>query len=459
MKFSSYRLLIVESAVVARGLRALDVPGLEILATGGYVWLPRLEHSSDARPLLNARASPEPKHREFRKALRSKAGLATEIIIATDPDPSGGFIAYCIARFLKYDERLRRGYLSQLSATAVERLIATAVPVKTALSSANKDELRRYFIERQKLESSVLGKLSSAGIPHLTKASAIPLLLAIRRLKDSSAQHFLAVSDPKSRLVYLRSCAPVRLRKNTMFLKIPPATSGPVYPALPRPPSTAFLGNFLPSALRLKSYNALQLELNLLFSVQPEAPASVISYPRTAVRAWTAETWEHLSAALMRTEQRGAEALRPAALRAVHVLKPGTGHQSLHVTDFDQTPHRMRRFLKPPALALYRYLYDATRAALGYPQPMLPECMLQDRHGNIFYAQTAQDAQQLNEKTISIRPIIPLSGLLQFLLDSGWIKASALGHTADMLCTHPTLRFCGAPVPHFRLEAVPDIAL
>lgn len=457
MRSSRYRLLIVESAVLARGLAALAMPGLEVLSTGGYAWLPQLQPDSSGRPMLKARANPEPRQLAFRKALRSKSGLAAEIIIATDPDPSGAFIASCIAKFLKYDGRLRRGYLPRLSLAALQQLIETAAPLsKETQNDVSSEFLRRYFLMRQHLRSDALRQLSQLGFTLPPECDVIALMLALAHLQTKTTHHF-SVSSAKGDgiITHLQSLQPVPISDQPAQLSPIPSPTQSVFPPLAQPLSTAFLGEFEPSALGLATYDTLQQQLNNLFMVQPETQAAAISYPRTAACAWTRESWEQLSAGFMRVENISAEKLRPNALRQIHVLKAGAGHQALHITDFTKTPYRMRRFLKPPALALYTRLYQATRDALSYPDALPAERMLQDAAGNRYFVNDSATARSRVEGIVSLKPFVPLSGLLQSLLDSGWVKASALGRTADALCAAPWLRFHAKPRPHLQLNQPP----
>lgn len=458
MKQSRYCLLIVESAVLARGISELNIPGLEVLSTGGYAWLPEIKTGTDGRPELRARANPEPPQLAFRRELRSKASLAADIIIATDADPSGAFIASCISKFLKYDARLRRGYLTQLSASAVQQLLDTAAPVSnTAAPDTNADFLRRYFLMRQRLRTNSLRKLNQLGYALPPECDVIALMLAIDRLQAEKTRHFIVYGDGLP--AYIQSLESVQFYDSTMKLSPVSSVQKPVYPPPEQPLSTAFLGEFDPADLKIDSYDALQHQFNLLFSVKTETAAAPVSYPRTASRAWTRETWDQLSSEFMLVENCGAEKLRPEAMRSVHTPKIGNGHQALHITSFRNTPHQMRRFLKPPALALYSRLYESTWNALGYPEALPPGSLLQDKSGNRYRAIDDQITRALQAERLTFEPIIPLSDLLQSLLDSGWVKASSLGRTADALCAHPWLSFYTQPLPHLRLNNIPDKVL
>lgn len=455
MRHCRYRLLIVESSVLARGLQALGVPGIEVLASRGYAWRPHISSGADGQPCMKAQANPDTPHREFRKALRSKAMLATDIIIATDPDVSGAFIAFCIARFLKYDARLRRGYLSQLSAAAVQHLLDTAAPLNpnTETKDTGIQALRQYFIQRQKFRSSVLHRLQTAGFSLPPGDETIALLLSIAWLHAPLTRYFLAGDGPHAAVIAGLQ-APQGYPRRELRCRMSPVSAS-LYPPVEQPLSTAFLGEFVPARLSLESYDALQKQLNILFSAQTESRAGAISYPRTAARAWTADTWEQLTAARMHSDKQGAGGIRPPALRSLHLLQAGAGHQGLHITDFSQTPSRMRRFLKPPALALYTRIFEATHAALGYPEAIPQDRLLKDEAGRIFYTDSRARAAHIMHKQLNIRPVIPLAMLLQKLLESGWLKASSAGRIADRLCASPFLHFETGPVPHLRLNKVP----
>lgn len=85
---SVYTLLIVESPVIARHIQQISPSSVYVLATGGFCWHPSYQAKKNT---LKAVADPE--KRSFRKELSEQAQWANRIIIATDSDPSGDFIA------------------------------------------------------------------------------------------------------------------------------------------------------------------------------------------------------------------------------------------------------------------------------------------------------------------------------------------------------------------------------
>jgi DNA topoisomerase IA len=64
---------------------------LKYLPTDGYLWKPR--YNSDTETLT---AIADPKKRKLRKELKSISDWAAKIIIATDKDPAGDFIAWSL---------------------------------------------------------------------------------------------------------------------------------------------------------------------------------------------------------------------------------------------------------------------------------------------------------------------------------------------------------------------------
>jgi F0F1-type ATP synthase delta subunit len=81
--------------------------------------------------------------------------------------------------------------------------------------------------------------------------------------------------------------------------------------------------------------------------------------------------------------------------------------------------------------------------------------LLQDQTGNRYFAKEDQISQALQAECLTFKSIVPLSDLLQSLLDSSWVKASSLGRTADALCRNPWLSFQTNPIPHLRPGNIP----
>jgi|GEM_PF-448730 len=425
MQLSSYTLLIVESGVTARAIESCEIPGLEVLPTFGYAWLP------DRDPItgkLKARANPD--QRDFRKALKSKAQFANKIILATDSDPSGEFIAQSIYRFLGKDEKICSGNLGTVSPSGVQLLLDSAVPVNQDRASS----LERYFRSRIMLVDAV----RSAFGQRYSFEEIIALGCVLTQ------KEFIDFSDETYSLSF-KPIRPVALKAGT-HLKTKPAQSDELirgdvlYPSINHPVSTAFL----PASVN-GSYAKSQEALNRLFSFyDAELGSGLISYPRTVATGYYDETWNRLTTQLQ--QRAGAESVLTPSLR--RVVSADVSHEALHVVNTSLEPHDLRPYLKRDLLDLYRELYRHTISSLKHPAGIPAKQILKCRDGNMFYPYDGS----VPPKSAVLIPVTTVSEFMQMMLDTGWVKASRFGNTMDQLCRSELFRVMNKPVSHITIN-------
>ncbi|MCH8556219.1 MAG: hypothetical protein LAT84_00290 [Balneolia bacterium] len=433
MKLSSYTLLIVESGVIARAIRALEIPGLEVMATSGYAWFPQI-HPETGR--LVAKANPS--QLDFRKELKNKAQYAIRIIIAADSDPSGKFIQNAIFRFLKKDDRVFTANLTAVGTDSVNRMIESASRISESQTTA----LERYFRCRGVLSDVVRKKVGSKYT--LAEILAVSVLM--------SENHFTTFSGVNSGKLY-SSLAPVcceanedikasALVGNTHQLK-----DQRFWLPIRKPASTAFL---MPSAAG--SYADSQDILNRLFGYfDPELGFGLISYPRTSANGYYHETWEKLSGQVQKTE--GADAVLTPALRSIHPA--AQGHESLHVTDTNLEPNQLRPFLRRDLFDMYRTLYRITMSSIRPPSETSAEYMLKSDSGATFFS--PEQSEPLEDSVL--KPILTTEQFMEALLDTFWVKASSIGKTMDRIAGSHLFCLSNDPVPNISLNTCNELNL
>lgn len=433
MKISSYTLLIVESGVIARAIQALQIPGLEVMATSGYAWLPRI-HPETGRLIAKA----NPAQLDFRKELKNKAQFASRIIIASDSDPSGTFIQNSIFRFLNMDNRVFNANLTAIGVDSVNRMIELASPTSESTTST----LERYFRCQSTLSSAVKRKTG--------KKNGLAEMLALSSLM--SVKQFATFVGVNSGKLY-KSLAPVScvndeaINVSALVSNTPQLKDERFWRPIRKPVSTAFLN---PSYSG--SYAESQDTLNRLFSFYDiDLGCGLISYPRTLATGYYYDTWEKLTAQIQKIE--GAEGVLTPALRSVHPA--GYGHESIHVIDTNLEPSQLRPFLKRDLFGMYRTLYRLTMSAIRPPSEISPDFMLKSDSGAVFYP--AEQSHLLDDSRL--KPVLTTQQFMQKLLDSGWVKASSIGKTMDSISASNLFRLSSEPVASISLNMGEELNL
>ncbi|MGM0589233.1 MAG: hypothetical protein ACQETE_12500 [Bacteroidota bacterium] len=315
MSTAAYTLLLVESPTVAQIVTGFNLPYLEVIATHGYCWQPVWD--SDSRSLI-PRAHPD--HVERRKRIAKQAQWASRVIIATDSDPSGVFIAHALHRFLNKDRTdLQRTFLSGLNPTSVVHAIEQA----TDYSATSYQQL----VHRSRIQRRMAAQLSAL-FPDL----------------------------------------PSRLYWTALALLSVPDPTEPIYQPAPQHGwSTVDLLLQASTVFQGRSYDELQQELQALFTrTNPETETGgLISYPRTSARGYYPDSWAYWERQWIK--QRNIESFRPTALRPT--IPSSSAHQSLHPLDLSLTPEIVRPQLTRTQFMLYKMIYDHHRHLLSCPLP------------------------------------------------------------------------------------------
>lgn len=366
-------LLIVESPTIARIIDQFKLPGLQVWSSAGYCWKPIYNHH---KKRLQIRVNPT--QTSDRNHLKSLARWATQIIVATDNDPSGIFLAEAIRKFLK-GHRVHRGFLSTLSSDSILKTIRDAKP----LNQQDFFQLERRWIARNKLCNS------GNNDEYLwIKAALISLF-----------------SDPPYKLRYLdqhghpwRPAAQPEKPGETQQVRKPEAW----FPEPFQPPTTLCLLAFLKKSD--DNFQQLQYQLEQLFT-QSAQQGFGISYPRTASPFWYDSTWEQLTQKFQ--TKYGIESVLQHSLRS---QCRSAAHEALHVIDpVDNHPDHVRPELRRAQFLAYQKLHQLTcRAIQAVPHISPPE-------------------------GARLTPIITTQDLCRFLAEFHACSPSSIGSITDWL--------------------------
>ncbi len=416
MRAVKYTLLIVESPTIMKSVEALQIPGLEVMNTNGYAWMPVADPKSGK---LKARANPD--SNKFRKDLKDKALLASSIIIATDSDPSGQFLAHAISAYLGRDERIGYGSLTSIDRESVERL--TARPAHSLGHSP--DTLARYFTARSLLQRYIAHQTG-------TDYGLAEVLTAGLLLNEANTVDFITDNGH-----HYRSSDPLKCKWGDIFKTKPvPAGSDKIWKPVSHPFSTAIL-----PVIEDQRFEETQNSLNRLFTNIPdELDAPLISYPRTGLQGYYAQTWNRLCEQYI--TEKGADRIKPEAMQE-HV-KPADGHESLYATTIAVTPHDARPWLKKNELELYSLIHKATVSSLLSPDEVDSSSCFS------VNGRTLTPVEDSDSGATQVKAIQSLSGFTQSLFDTGWMKPSGIGKVLDVLVRDGWIVIENGP-PHFVL--------
>ncbi len=394
MSADEYTLLIVESPVIARILQRASPPHINILATHGYCWKPEY---LPKKHQLKARANPE--QREFRKELKEQAQWAVNIVIATDPDPSGDFLAWALSRFLKRPQILR-GSVKSLDRNGVLNTVRLAVP-------ADPGELHNTLKNR----SMIRHEWAASPLPD-------PEISALAAAFSSSIP-FTTFFDESRTLFHSSEPVPALFARQ---LKTDPPETGTHY-RLKHPLSTY---EAVEKSVTLKlagSRREAQKLLQDLFTTEHGLNhESLISYPRASVSGFHPETWHRLQAQHLKIP--GLPPFRPDAARST--LPAAVPHESLHPLSLSASPEKVSGSLPAISGRLYEMIYRDTLEAITIPEPAHTACRLSCAPQAILFPD-----RPLESKYRSLTPARTLPELGIILNRYGTLSPSSFGTRAD----------------------------
>jgi len=303
------------------------------MATGGFSWQPQWDEKSQQ---LKPRADPE--WRLFRKKLKEKAPWASQIIVATDPDPAGSFISYSISRFLK-GTATRRTYIHSLSAAGIKEAIEESFPVNDQESAPEiYGVLRNRYLILQSLTNSLKAKLGHNPWIKLVLLRLFSESFPFTNLIGQNG--VLQLTDP----IHCRYNDEIIIKESTGDYQ-PHKTVAPL--------NTASFLELLQQNGHKMSDN--QDSLNRLFtSIPQELGTGLISYPRTSASGYYRKTWEQSYQFWIKKND--AETFLPNVLWGV--ISDQTPHESLRPIEPSITPSEVRPLIRKKLYDIYTRIHN-----------------------------------------------------------------------------------------------------
>jgi len=393
-----YTLLIVESPTIAKGIEHLNLPGVEVIATKGFVWMPTFNRKSG-----NIKKLADPLKKALRKELSEKSLWASRIIIAADSDPSGLFITDSIHQFLK-EKALFVTHIDVIDEEHIHQKIENVSPL-----TGNEGELlTRYFCVWEFISKTMLSHVS---LEELLAFSIFNSEQNFHHWGNSNGSNFISNDAVKATF---DSTVQV---KSARFLTY-------VHP--PAPPSISDILN--PES---GSFQAGYETLRMLFETLPEeVNHSLISYPRTSNQTWHKETWQTLSNQL--THQSDVLNLVPNGLWKITDRNQREG---IHVHNLRLRPTKARPFLTMNAWKLYERIYKRTLSSLCVDTRSYPAYRSIENSKDVFIS-----LDELPSDEIILKPKLKQAHFMQLLLNSGFIKPSKIGGIMDKLLNKGCIR-------------------
>jgi hypothetical protein len=389
---SIYTLLIVESPVLARLIQKVAPSSVYVMATGGYCWTPEYDvHQNRLKAVAN------PDQAAFRKELREQAKWAGNIVIASDMDASGDFIAWSISRFLK-TSLLMRGQIRHVSKRGiVQSLSETSELNETFLEN----RLRNRFLIRQVWQQT-------RALPDMDIA-AISAIFS----KNIPFQSFLDESGNE-----YKSSRPVE------------GTPGEWFPVRPDSSLNEFR-NHKP----LSTFDVVELAVRKnIASTYPGAESllfelfqhklhltdeSLISYPRTEANAFYSETWESIYQRYLNAGLR--QVFKPTFLR--ETADRDEPHESIYPLRIDLLPEQVKGELSGSLGSLYELIHTRTLQAVTMPET-LAKILTNQFLGDVFFYPSVDGLEPNAE---SLRPVCTVTEFGNRLCKLGLITPSSFG--------------------------------
>lgn len=393
MSSSPYTLLIVESSMTARKVQRLVPPHIFVIATDGFIWKPVYDYQ---RRTLKKRAIPD--KLDLRNEIKQQATIASKIIIATDSDPSGEFIAWSIAKFLP-KKSLFRSFLRSISKTGIQQIIQNAVLLdkKKLLYKLE----NRYLIQQFWNQHIPRHSMKEAGAIALMNHQAYSTFRSKNGTLFKANQPISCSPDEWLTLHYLSD--------KTEYVDTAPPSTFDVVPEIFR-------------ELELSSYAEAQELLNKLFhKTYPDSGEGLISYPRTAAGGYYRDSWQQLQDQWVHFQPLGS--FKPNFMQSI--LENSEAHESIHPYDIRITPQMVLKRVQKPFSQIYSIIYDETINAISQPEKAGSVYSIENTN-QLFYTN-----QLISEPTTEVLPVNTISEWGQQLCNLGVLRPSGFGNWID----------------------------
>jgi len=418
-----YTLLIVESPVIADRLQKFAPQNVLVIATKGFLWSPLYVPSTHQ---LNKKAIPSAAN--LRKELKEESEKAAKVIIATDSDPSGDFIAWSVCSSVKRDDILYRANLTSLSRKGIENLLRLAIRFDST-------DLHLRLQNRYRIQQAWRHTFPDLSMRDAGRAVVFSSAL--------SYTHF--ISDDG---ILFRAMNPVQVpdMENSIRVK----RSQKEQYDFRFPPSLFDIISDCSGEKKFDSFSEIQQQLQTLFeTIHPDTGAGLITYPRTAARSWYPETWRELLYQWIKKNE--LNDFLPDLLRTKRPTDES--HEALRPVDINAHPDWISKHITGKSALIYQKIHNATLSAI----------MMPGKCANLFctvaneqYFMTEKDADQAE---YNLTPVRTLSDLGHHLNELGVLRPSAFGEFLDHSLKNGTYNISGGIVrPAKNLETEHSVA-
>lgn len=394
-----YTLLIVESPVIARIIQQLVPSSVYVVATGGYCWKPKFNYRNSS-----LQAIADPNLSSVRKELKEQAGLAGTVIIATDTDPSGDFIAWSVARFLKTNT-VKRGKLQNLSRSGILSMMDEIREMDTEQLEVRLKN--RFLIRHEWYHQKEFPELELSGFISLFSGRT-----SYRHFVDENNELHQSSVPVKANPDQWISLS--KIDNETKYFNQNPLSLYDLIPALVQN-GTA------------NSYHTAQNDLQNLFEASlPDEQVSLISYPRTGAFSFYSETWDVLQTQYLKLGLQ--EPFKPNFLR--DIADPEIPHESIHPLNLGIGPEAIRKRVPSELSQIYSLIHDHTLQSVQIPAP-LHSAWFSELDPEVYFYSLIRNGEKSAAKEIFLRPCITLSDAGKMLDRLGVLRPSGFGKAID----------------------------
>lgn len=393
-----YTLLIVESPVIARHIQNISPSSVYVMATGGFCWHPSYHPKTNT-----LKAVSDPEKRSFRKELSEQAQWANRIIVATDSDPSGDFIAWSVANYLS-PIPVQRAYLKNLTRHSIVQLLTDTRELTPGLLANRLSN--RFCVNRIWTDTNNLPDIQLAGICALFGTEQL-----YTHFLDEDGQIFKSSKKLPSLFNEWHTVQQNRSGKNWVIQK---------------PLSTFDVIEYVFSKKMASSFKDAQSLLQSLFeTVLPDTRQSLISYPRTEANGFYSESWNSVKTQFLKVFNNLE--FKPNFLQ--NSIDANSPHESIHPLDLTIHPDHVKGQLYGLIGNLYEWIYQQTVHAITIPD-ILPVTYSSELNSEGYFYQHL-GRESFAGATKSLHPCFTISDFGKALNSLGVCKPSVFGKAMD----------------------------
>lgn len=399
---SEYTLLIVESPTIANRLRDIVPDYVYVFSTSGFLWKPIYNYKNGR---LGRKAIQD--KLEFRNELRREARYAVHIIVATDSDPSGDFIAWTIHKEFP-SKSIKRTHISSLSYSSVLHRLKKAFTIDFSTLFIRLQN--RYRIRHLWSEAYPEISMKDAGLLAVFGGE-----LALKTfLSDREVQYF---SETSITVTLISTQISARQSSETGWIISSPLSTFDVISRLKR--STG-----------LKTFSGAQALTQRTFeTIHPETGEGLITYPRTEARSFYSDTWQDLQ-----NEWIKEKSLNEFLPEQLHTLtKPDKPHDSIRPLHLDVLPAWVESHLPAEIGQAYKIIYFHTLKSIRLPVA----CSTVYKWGDEDLRFMTRSSIQCSK--INLRPFLSVSELGYQLCKLGVLRPSGFGNFIDRAIKENTI--------------------